>query len=307
MKFPTDSSLELHGAGRDLHTSDIGATVIDQAESFVVVDLATRLVWAVEARPSRPELVGALAGIPAGSSFRRALAEHGASEVKGGTLLGQLLDDTPVATLIAGASLARRGLIPEAADGRRRPVFDICAGWATGGVMARAIDEGDTPYLGEGPPAGTLEDPTDPIGWHDFETLPPGSMRRRRRIDLTLETGRASPHPTLVTLDALFRDSYFEPDGTESVVHEYGITGRLDAIGVLIEISVDAHVLPGPECPAAAASAQRLVGHPISAFRSIVGSDFSGTSTCTHLNDMLHSLGCMGQALRQLLPPGADR
>ena len=48
--------------------------------------------------------------------------------------------------------------------------------------------------------------------------------------------------------------------------------------------------LPWPECPQAAASASRLVGQPVGELRDFVRQDLSGTTTCTHLNDLLRSL-----------------
>ncbi len=56
-------------------------------------------------------------------------------------------------------------------------------------------------------------------------------------------------------------------------------------------IDANAHVLPGPECVNAAASAARVVGVPLTELRSHVRTDFTGTSTCTHLNDALRGLG----------------
>ena len=50
-------------------------------------------------------------------------------------------------------------------------------------------------------------------------------------------------------------------------------------------------VLPWVECPVAAASAWSLVGTPIGDVRRAVRSTFHGTHTCTHLNDLLRSVG----------------
>ena len=49
-------------------------------------------------------------------------------------------------------------------------------------------------------------------------------------------------------------------------------------------------VLPYVECPSAAASAARLAGQDLDALRERVRADFVGTTTCTHLNDLLRSL-----------------
>jgi hypothetical protein len=65
-------------------------------------------------------------------------------------------------------------------------------------------------------------------------------------------------------------------------------------------------VLPWPECPAAAASAGRLVGHPVTDIRGVVRQDLRGVTTCTHLNDLLRSMGDIGAmtaTLRARLAP----
>jgi hypothetical protein len=50
-------------------------------------------------------------------------------------------------------------------------------------------------------------------------------------------------------------------------------------------------VLPWVECPGALASADRLTDMPVAELRDHVRREFKGTSTCTHLNDTLRSLG----------------
>jgi hypothetical protein len=49
-------------------------------------------------------------------------------------------------------------------------------------------------------------------------------------------------------------------------------------------------VLPYHECPEAAASAQRAIGTATSGLRSRTRAEFTGASTCTHLNDVLRAL-----------------
>jgi Protein of unknown function (DUF2889) len=121
-------------------------------------------------------------------------------------------------------------------------------------------------------------------------------MRRHRRLDITRLDDSAGGY----ALDIFFRDSFVEPDGRQSVVHEYGITGTLDSDGIITSIVAIPHVIPGPECPGAAASAQRVIGLPLPEVRAHVTAEFSGVSTCTHLNDMLRSLGAMSTVFTQL-------
>jgi hypothetical protein len=57
-------------------------------------------------------------------------------------------------------------------------------------------------------------------------------------------------------------------------------------------------VLPWTECPAAAASAGRLDGLRVDELRERVAKEFRGTTTCTHLNDLLRSLADLGALVR---------
>lgn len=295
--FPSPGVLELHGSGRDLLTIRGVAAVVDTAETVVTVDLETRTVTSVGVRPAPPGWdPRPFEGLPASGKFRKAIAVSLPHAVAGGMLVAQLLDETPVTTLIAGSSLGRRGLIRREPGTPARPMLDICSGWVSGGLMAEAAtDESDSDhYMGEGPPAPPLDEADDPIGWHDLATLEPGSMRRRRRLDIAPS---ASGHG--YRIDAMFRDSYIEPDGAESAVHEYAIGGTTDADGIISALIATPRVLPGPECPRASASAGRLVGVALREVRSRVSSQFVGTSTCTHLNDALRSVGDLGHHLHR--------
>ncbi len=311
--FPAIGVLTLHGVGRDLltnvsSTSDAADTSdtsgspveVDRSEATVTVDHYERLVSAIQIPSADGDLHHAsqqLVGVPTTGKFRKMIGVFLPREVSFGSLLVQLLDDVPVATLIAGSSLFRQGLIPPSPDSeKRRPQVDVCTGWKSGGVMAQAIIEDDVPYMGEGPLAPTILSDTDPLAWHELPPLSLGAMRRHRRLDITRLNDSADGY----ALDIFFRDSFVEPDGRQSVVHEYGITGTLDSHGVITSIVATPHVIPGPECPGAAASAQRIIGLPLSQVRAHVTTEFSGTSTCTHLNDMLRSLGAMSTLCSEL-------
>jgi hypothetical protein len=76
----------------------------------------------------------------------------------------------------------------------------------------------------------------------------------------------------------------------ESVVHEYGILAELDKDLVVTSVVASPRVLPWEECPSAAASAFRIVGQRVSDLRNFVRESLMGTSTCTHLNDLIRSL-----------------
>jgi hypothetical protein len=108
-------------------------------------------------------------------------------------------------------------------------------------------------------------------------------MRRARRIDVR----PGDP----ATVDAFFRDSYVLPDDTETIIHEYTLTAVIDtSAGTVTSCEARPRVLPWTECPVAAASAGRLAGLPLAGLRRHVRETFTGTPTCTHLNDMLRAL-----------------
>lgn len=125
----------------------------------------------------------------------------------------------------------------------------------------------------------------DPVGWHTMGDLPIGAMRRRRLVDVTV-----TEHSWAVA--ALFRDTHVDPEGNETVLHEYSLTATVDAdTEGFASCSAVPRVLPWVECPVAAASADRLVGQQVSGVRDFVRTTMRGRSTCTHLNDLLRSLG----------------
>ena len=83
-----------------------------------------------------------------------------------------------------------------------------------------------------------------------------------------------------------------DEDGAESVVHEYSVSGAVEGTqGRVTAMAAQARVLPWMECPAAVASADRLIGMPVSELRAWVRREMTGASTCTHLNDTLRALG----------------
>jgi hypothetical protein len=210
-----------------------------------------------------------------------------------------LLTELPVVAMLAGYGTLYSGLLPgplsdQFIDGM--PV-DVCAGWAEAGSMMvhiRGQREIPTP---DGP-----EVPADREGWHPMPDLVAGALRRQRLIERTGDE-----------VWAMFRDTYARPDGTTSVLHEYTVKALVsddssDDIssggeggdsggggGRIVACVATPRVLPWAECPQAAASAGRLVGQRVGDLRSLVRDDLVGTSTCTHLNDLLSSLFQAGQ------------
>jgi hypothetical protein len=275
----------LHGLARDVVTGRPGPPpeLLAEAELDARVSLRDRTLLSLELRPTQPA-AAVLVGRPVGAGFRAAI-DPGLA----GTPAAVLLDDLPVANLISGYAALRVDPAPGAPDfARATAVYaaqgDICSGWRKDGAMMTLIaNEGIMP-VPVCPAAPALEDPSDPAGWHPMAALPPTSMRRRRRIDVLPRRDHG------LHVDAMFRDSFWELNGDEVVLHEYVLAADVDPSGRIVRIRAEAHVLPWPECPAAAASAERLIGTVVEALPTTVKQDLRGITSCTHLNDLLRSL-----------------
>jgi hypothetical protein len=267
-------------SGRDLLTrSDRTTEVVDEVHVRATID-AWGTVTAIEVDPPVPEL-SALIGGHASKGLRGRIDELLPEHEAGGTVLLQLLDDFPMAGLISSYGSSREQpdfqLPPEAAE----RMTDLCAGWAGGATMLDALVRTGVFPIPVGPPAPDL-DSDDPLAWHEVAPMAPRSVRRRRRLDLIA----GDP----LRLDVHFRDSHLGADGLEDVLHEYVLTATVDTSLRVLSAEAEARVLPWPECPQAVASALRVVGVPVNELRALVAADFTGTTTCTHLNDVLRSL-----------------
>ena len=197
-----------------------------------------------------------------------------------------------MAALISGYSLLYTGAV-NPAPGDLSFQADVCAGWRSDGTMMVSIGRGDGVPVPVGPAAATLEPQDDPLSWHPIETLAPGAVRRRRLVDVA-----GGPRPQVW---AMFSDTHVDDNGRETVLHQYVVEAEVDAAGeTLLSCRATPKVLPWNECPEAAGSAERLAGVPLEDIRSLVGADLKGTSTCTHLNDLLRSLGDLPALLATL-------
>lgn len=279
-------------SGRDLLTDATGTAQVLNEEHVTITVGGDDIVTSADAG-SAHDLSGLL-GAPARSGFRGWVTEVLADHRHGGTLLHQLLDDLPLALLIANYGLTREHPeweIPPEATAR---LTDLCAGWAQEGTMLVALTRSGTFPVPIGPPAPPLDSPADPLGWHHLDDLPPRAVRRVRRLDLV----QGDP----LTLEVYFRDSHRGADGKADVLHEYTLDATVDPRTLEVtSAAARAHTLPWPECPGALASASRVVGVRVHVLPDLVAADFVGTSTCTHLNDLLRSMsgvGCMVEALR---------
>lgn len=274
----------LNGRARDLWTAaDATVTELGSATLSATIELIARVVRHVEVTPPIAAM-SRLADAPAMSGFRAA-ADKVAPELRQTRdLRYTLLDDVPVATLISGHALSASNLLGDVAKSGYLPVADQCAGFATGGLLLTSFEEGD-PVIVTGPAAPDLDHGGDDWAWHQLAALPRHAMRRRRRIDVHPEgAGR-------VGINAMFRDTYVRSDGVETIIHEYTLDAVVDAqTGVIVDSRATPRVLPWQECPGALASAARITGMTLQELHFRVRRELFGTSTCTHLNDLLRSV-----------------
>jgi hypothetical protein len=308
--------LVLSGRARDLLT-DVGrsARVLGEADVVAALD-ETRHLRSIQANPS-DDAIGGLVGAVVGRGFRAQLdSVLPAGQERSPLYL--LLDDLPVATLISGyAGLydsgdagggndtgpGPAGDVSSAWAGQpdRRAAMvqsDICSGWRSDGTMMVALTAGRRMPAPVGPPAPDLSSADDPWAWHDIPPLRPRAMRRRRLIDVTW----GDP----VVVAAMFRDTHKDPDGAETVLHEYTVDATVDPSSLeVLSCVATPRSLPWVECPFATASARRLEGQRVGDLRRFVRQELTGISTCTHLNDLLRSLADIAVLVPALEQPGS--
>jgi hypothetical protein len=300
----TQDGLTLVGAARDLGTTEDGEPVVHARATVRATLGKERILEGLEITPDAAE-VTALLGRPVASGFRGLVDQTVPDQRSAQTPLYLLLDDLPVAALIAGyADLYLHDPEQPESEARKRSralKADICAGWASDATMMQEIQRSGRIPTPVGPPAPRLACADDPDAWHPVDALASGAMRRLRRIDVV-------PGAPLA-IDAMFRDTHVDPyDGLETVVHEYSLEARVDPESlVVLACEATARVLPWSECPRAAASAGRLVGRSVGELRRFVRRELVGTTTCTHLNDLLRSLADIAPLVRQMNRDGTRR
>ncbi|MCW2546277.1 MAG: hypothetical protein JWN96_737, partial [Mycobacterium sp.] len=280
--------LLLRGYARDLVTDDVGATIAKTCSLAAEVDFTGgRTLTRINSDPSEPRLA-ALIGARVSSGFRGLVEQAIPDQVAATSLLHLLLDDLPVATLVGGYALGAASLRDEGVRTAlqlhpHKGTPDLCAGWRSGGTIMLGIEATSQAPVVTGPQAPPLELESDPDGWHHRPDLPPHSVRRARLLDVCAGD--------VIDVNSVFRDSHVDEDGVETVIHEYLVRAKVDpATLVVLECEAEVRVLPWVECPAAVGSAGRLVGRSVRDLRASVRADFTGISTCTHLNDQLRSL-----------------
>lgn len=288
--------LVLSGSARDLVTTTDGRELSEEVSLRAGLDLG-RILVELEVAPRRPEAVDRLIGEKVGSGFRSQLARLVPEE--DGTPLGLLLDDLPGSALISGyvhmrteahGPRAKESSIPRGALLR---MSEICSGWRAGGTAMTSVESGEGVPMQDCPPAPDLDHGPDPLAWHNFAPLAVGTMRRRRRIDV-----RGGEE---LSVDAMFRDTFGEPDGSEVVLHEYTLAATLEGADLKVAaIAAEPRVLPFWECPLAAGNVVDLVGVPVAGLRQVVPERLRSTRSCTHLNDLLRVLADVGHLVELL-------
>ena len=297
----------LVGRARDLVTPHRGdAVVVDEASFTARVDEYRRGQAIQELSTSPPvEGLDRLIGRSAARGYRRELQQLADEQGLVGRALYQLLDDVPGASLVAGYSpeLNRRDTMrtappvsardaDEGAPGHLLALTGVCAGWQEdGAIVTNVLAVGHVPIT-LGPEAPPLARADDPLAWHDPPgPIPPHGMRRRRRIDVVPPTDAEG----LLRVDAMFRDSYVTAAGVETIVHEYTFTADVDPLThEVLRSEATPRALPFAQCPEAGGSAERLVGRGLDDLRARIRTEFTGPTTCTHLNDMLRALADVG-------------
>jgi hypothetical protein len=281
------TDLHLEGRARDLLTPAAGEPVVVGHSDLHAVTGRERDILRIEADPQPPGLER-LVGSRAGANLRSSIAQELPDEVTQGTPLYLLLDDLAGSTLISGFAFLRwADHVPmiknRVANAPRRVMRDICSGFRDG--ASSLLSDGSISGLRQNTAhPGPLADPADPLSWHELDTPPEIAMRRARRIDVWDEGG-------VLGIDAMFRDSCWDPDGREVVVHEYQMLGRADrATGTLTSVTAHPRVLPYVECPGAAPNASWMAGTDLRVMRTEVLQRLRATDCCTHLNDGLRSL-----------------
>lgn len=272
-----------HTAEAQLRARDVR---VDSSGNHIVLDdvvvlarLTDRVIDEISGDDPR---LDRLRGARVAQGFRAMVRDLLGSDTERSPALYLLLDDWVGATLVTGYGAHHADIT----GGVEWPMSDaisdhlegICSGFAPG---ASAVDFSRRNMLMpcvRGPLAPALGE------MHPAEPLRPHGMRRMRRLDIL-------PNGATAAFDAHFRDSHVDAAGIETIVHEYAVVGQIALASQSIsEVTAEARVLPWQECPGALASAQRLVGMAVSELRDRIRTEFTGISTCTHLNDTLRSL-----------------
>src|SRR5215469_2238556 len=216
--------LHLKGRARDLFTPASGEPSVIAASDLHAVTGRARDVVRIESDPANADLQR-LVGCRAGGNLRSAIAQELTGEYEAGTPLLLLIDDIAGATLISGFTYFRwadvvPGMRERLGSGPQSDMRGICSGFRDG--SSALFPNGALRGVSSNTPvAPSLDDKTDPLGWHELDDPPQICMRRARRMDVWHDGD-------CIEFDTMFRDSCWIPEGDEVVLHEYEILGTAD-------------------------------------------------------------------------------
>jgi hypothetical protein len=286
-----DQPKTLFGRARDIWTQSAGSEpVVLAQDEMEIVAASRRRVISLQTRPAVPELRRRVEA-EGGRLNRGLLAEVFTDPTLIGTPLYLLLDDYSGATLVSNWAWSQwvedwmthpRSFPTSRNVGPQGIMEGVCAGFRPG--SSALMPAGSTGIANQSTAAvPSLLHPDDPAGWHELPAQQGVGMRRARRIDVWMER-------EVLTIDAAFQDSATTPTGGRVAVHEYLVEATADARDLVLRtLRVEPRILPYPECPAATANAQRMIGTKLPDLRKTVLQTLAGTLGCTHLNDILRS------------------
>jgi hypothetical protein len=295
MRWPAGwgTQMRLLGRARDLLTPAAGAPARILAEDVLHVGAAPdRTIEDIRAVPDRPALQQ-LIGARGGGRLRGQLALVVPDEREAPLYL--LLDDLSGATLVGGFAFSQWPsafeLIQAGKPKTLRRMEGICTGFQPGASSLNS--DGTSRFSHDVRPVQPVQRECDPVSWHELPDVAEISMRRARRIDVSLTD--------VIEIDSFFQDSATTPEGSRKAVHEYVLRATADpATQRLLSVTADPRVLPYQECPMAVANVGRMVGTPLTELRTAVLSELKGVDGCTHLNDALRALAEVPVLLRPL-------
>lgn len=295
MRWPAGwgTQMRLLGRARDLLTPAAGGPARILAEDVLHVGAAPdRTIEDIRAVPDRPALQQ-LIGARGGGRLRGQLALVVPDEREAPLYL--LLDDLSGATLVGGFAFSQWPSAFEKIQAGKpktlRRMEGICTGFQPGASSLNP--DGTSRFSHDVRPVQPVQREGDPVSWHELPDVAEISMRRARRIDVSLRD--------IIEIDSFFQDSATTPEGSRKAVHEYVLRATADpATQRLLSVTADPRVLPYQECPMAVANVGRMVGTPLTELRTAVLSELKGVDGCTHLNDALRALAEVPVLLRPL-------
>ncbi|WP_157098926.1 DUF2889 domain-containing protein [Novosphingobium rosa] len=279
------------GRARDCVTRHDGSNRIVESEWLEArFDKAKRLAGLRAGR--RSDGLADFTGLAPGGPMRKAMATAMPEEGARATLLHRMLDDMAGATFMASAAwYAWPGgtegyhVASQTESFEHRQVEGVCISYFADSYALTPEGTVNDP-VADHPRAPPALPDADRLGWHDLAPTAPQNQWRLRRTDLWQDDDGFQ-------CSAWFQDSASLPGTLDQriIFHEYALNARFapDTLA-LLDIAVDARVLPFSTCRAAPATARKLIGIEARDLRLQVPRLLAGAAGCTHLNDMLRSI-----------------